>query len=108
MQDTSHLPHVTLAGPADNFTPAVGESARAFEAFQAYLALGPARRYFTVGRQVGASLRTIKRWVKDFDWRGRLRSVAARSARQFVVAQAAARDAELREAAPRKRMPRQA
>ncbi|MEI7808113.1 MAG: hypothetical protein WCJ07_06475 [Verrucomicrobiota bacterium] len=42
--------------PALEFTPARGESERAFEAFRAYLELGPGRRYAAAGRKVGAAL----------------------------------------------------
>lgn len=69
------------------FTPAPGESARAFAAFCAYLELGPRRRYATVARQVGASLRTIKNWALRFDWRGRVSTCAARTAEQFILLQ---------------------
>jgi len=68
-------------------TPAPGESDRAFAAFCAYLELGPRRRYATVARQVGASLRTIKNWALRFDWRGRVSTCAARSAEQFILFQ---------------------
>jgi hypothetical protein len=44
---------------------AKGESDRAFEAFRAYLELGPKRRYAAVGRKLVASLRTVKRWAND-------------------------------------------
>jgi hypothetical protein len=89
---------------APPFSPASGESARAFAAFCAYLELGPRRRYATVARQVGVSLVSIKRWAILFDWRGRLHAHVARHAEQFVHQ----RDAELqatgaREAAFRER-----
>ena len=74
----------TLNLPALDFTPARGESDRAFEAFRAYLELGPRRRYAAAGRKVGVTLRTIQRWASDFDWRGRIKAHTARSAEQFV------------------------
>lgn len=83
------------------FTPARGESARAFEAFCMYLELGPSRRYYAVGQKVGASLRTIKRWAADFDWRGRIRTHVARGAEQFAAIQAATEREEHLDAARR-------
>jgi hypothetical protein len=67
-----------------SFSPARGESDRAFEAFRAYLELGPKRRFAAVGRKVGASLRTVQRWANDFDWRGRIKNHAARCAELSV------------------------
>ena len=87
--------------PALGFTPARGESDRAFEAFRAYLELGPGRRYAAAGRKVGAGLRTIKRWANDFDWRTRIKAHAARSAEQFVQAEAAVQREVLLDAAAR-------
>jgi len=59
--------------PSPAPTRLAGESARAFEAFRAYLALGPDRRYSDVGAKVGAGLRTAHRssynpppWNLDF------------------------------------------
>ena len=71
-----------LAPPC--FPQATGESDRAFEAFRAYLELGPQRRYAAVGRKVGASLRTVKRWASDFDWRGRIKNHSAHLAEQYT------------------------
>jgi transposase-like protein len=65
-----------------------GESPRAFEAFCAFLELGPRRRYAAVARKLGVSLRTIKRWAIQFDWRQRLNAQAAQTAGQFVLDQA--------------------
>ena len=62
-----------------------GESDRAFEAFRVYLELGPRRRYATVGRSVGASLRTINRWASEFDWRGRIQLHAAQGVAQYTA-----------------------
>jgi hypothetical protein len=61
-------------------TPAPGESPRAFEAFCAYLELGPRRRYAAVARKLGVGLRTIKRWAAQFDWRTRIGDHAVRTA----------------------------
>ena len=66
------------------FPQARGESDRAFEAFRAYLELGPKRRYATVGRKVGAGLRTVQRWARDFDWRGRIKTYAAQCADEYT------------------------
>ena len=90
--------------PALEFTPARGESERAFEAFRAYLELGPGRRYAAAGRKVGAALRTIKRWASDVDWRGRIKAHAARSAEQFVQAETAVQREVLLDAAARARV----
>jgi adenosyl cobinamide kinase/adenosyl cobinamide phosphate guanylyltransferase len=99
------LSNVSVAPPPDatpfDFTPARGESERAFEAYRVYLELGPHRRYAAVGRQVGAGLRTIKRWAVDFDWRGRIQAHAARSAEQFVQAESAVQREVLLDAAAR-------
>jgi hypothetical protein len=78
-----------------------GESDRAMEAFRVYLALGPRRRYAAVVRSVGASLRTVRRWANEFDWRGRIRACAAQGVEQYVEAENAARQAEFLDAAAR-------
>jgi len=83
------------------FPQARGESDRAFEAFRAYLELGPRRRYLAVGRKVGASLRTIKRWAVDFDWRGRIKTHAARCAEQYAETETALQREELLDATAR-------
>ena len=90
--------------PLPPFPPARGESARAFAAFCAYLELGPRRRYLAVSRQMGVSLRTVKRWAADFDWRGRIQSHTSRGAGQFVAAAAAAREEEILDAAQREQL----
>ena len=64
--------------------PAPGESARAFAAFCAYLELGPARRYAAVARQSGVSLRTVKSWSSQFDWRDRLNRHTTLAAEKFI------------------------
>lgn len=87
--------------PALDFAPARGESDRAFEAFRAYLELGPRRRYAAAGRQVGVTLRTIQRWAHDFDWRGRIKAHTARAAGQFVQAETVAQHEVLLDAATR-------
>jgi len=45
---------------------------------------GPKRRYATVGRKVGAGLRTVQRWARDFDWRGRIKTYAAQCADEYT------------------------
>jgi hypothetical protein len=87
--------------PALDFTPAPGESDRAFEAFRAYFELGPRRRLAAAARKVGASPRTVKRWAGDFDWRGRIKSQAARSLEQSAHAESALHRADLIDAAAR-------
>lgn len=82
-----------IGAPA--LAPAPDESPRAFEAFCAYLELGPHRRYSAVARQVGVSVRTIERWAVQFDWRERLTARAAQGADLFVQV----RNAGLRETA---------
>ena len=83
------------------FSQAKGESARAAEAFRAYLELGPRRRYSAVATTVGTSLRTVKRWVIDFDWRGRIKTYAAHSAEQYAEAENAVLREDLLDAATR-------
>ncbi|MEI7729123.1 MAG: hypothetical protein WCO56_06110 [Verrucomicrobiota bacterium] len=61
-----------------------GESARAAEAFRVYLELGPQRRYAAVADKIGASLRTVKGWALEFDWRGRIKTHAAQCAEQYT------------------------
>ena len=81
-------PNAVVSPPASPgnvpLTPAPGESARAFAAFCAYLQLGPARRYAAVARTSGVSLRTVKSWSSQFDWRGRLNRHSALAAAKFV------------------------
>jgi len=71
------------------FSPAKGESDRAFEAFRAYLELGPRRRYAAVARKIGASLRTVQRWAGDFDWPGRIKIYSASCADQSARTESA-------------------
>ena len=83
------------------FPQSSGESDRAFEAFRAYLELGPQRRYAAAARKVGASLRTVERWARDFDWRGRVKACAAHGAAQYTETQVAVQRAEALDAAAR-------
>jgi len=80
---------------------AKGESDRAFEAFRAYLELGPNRRFAAVGKIVGTSRRTIQRWANDFDWRGRIKTCAAQSAEHYLETERDARRQKVLEAAAR-------
>ena len=89
------------ASPA--VSPFRGESDRAFEAFRAYLELGPRRRYAAVSRKVGASQRTIRRWASDFDWCGRIKTHTAQCAEQFVASEHAVHREECLDAAARAR-----
>src|SRR4051812_20390110 len=73
-----------VSPPAPISPQAQGESDRAFEAFRAYLELGPQRRYAAVGRKVGASLRTVRRWASDFDWKGRISTYTAQCADRYT------------------------
>ncbi len=70
--------------PSEPLPQAKGESDRAFEAFRAYLELGPGRRYAAVARKVGVCYRTVSRWARDFDWRGRIKTCSAQLAGQYV------------------------
>jgi hypothetical protein len=83
------------------FPQAKGESARAAEAFRVYLELGPRRRYGAVATAIGTSLRTVKRWAVDFDWRGRIKNYAAHSAEQYAEAENAVQREDLLDAATR-------
>lgn len=83
------------------FPQAKGESNRAFEAFCAYLELGPKRRYAAAGRKVGAGLSTVKRWANDFDWRHRIKLCAAQRAEQYTETQNTVFREELLDAAAR-------
>jgi hypothetical protein len=78
-----------------------GESDRAFEAFCAYFELGTRRRFAAAARKTGASLRTVKRWASDFDWRGRIKSHAARVVAQSANEQSHLHRADLLDAAAR-------
>src|SRR5512141_1048776 len=89
--------------PQPLFPQSTGESDRAFEAFRAYLELGPQRRYAAVGRKVGASLRTVKRWASDFDWRGRIKNHTAQLAGQYTETASALQREEFLDAAARAR-----
>lgn len=87
--------------PPASFPQAEGESDRAFEAFRAYLELGPQRRYAAAARRVGASLRTVKRWAQTFDWRGRIKAHASRCAEHYAETERAVQSATVRDAAER-------
>ena len=87
------------AAPA--FSPVEGESDRAFEAFRAYYELGPRRRYVAAARKVGVSQGTVKRWAGEFDWRGRIITLAARAVEQSASAETALHRADLLDAAAR-------
>ena len=86
---------------APTFSPVEGESDRAFEAFRAYYELGPRRRYATAARKVGVTQRTVKRWAGEFDWRGRIISLAAHAMEQSANAESALHRADLIDAAAR-------
>jgi len=90
------VPNSQLASPRGE-----GESDRACEAFRVYLELGPKRRYAAVGRKVGASLRTVRRWACDFDWRGRIKAYAAQAATQYAETESTVRREDLLDAAAR-------
>jgi hypothetical protein len=85
--------------PGLPFAPAAGESDRAWEAFRAYLELGPQRRYAAAASKVGVTLRTVERWARAFDWRGRVKACAAQGAAQYTQTQAALQHTDLRDAA---------
>jgi hypothetical protein len=88
--------------PASSLFPqAKGESDRAAEAFRAYLELGPKRRYAAVAKTVSTSLRTVRRWANDFDWRGRIKTYAAQSAEQFAETENTLHREDLLDAAAR-------
>lgn len=77
-------PTCNLQPPSLPFPQAKGESDRAFEAFRAYLELGPKRRFSAAARKVGVCYRTVSRWARDFDWRGRIKACSAHLAGQYV------------------------
>ena len=87
--------------PGAPLAPARGESDRAWEAFRVYLALGPQRRYGAVSRKVGASLRTIRRWASQFDWRGRIHASTGRQIEQYEEVQSGLQREEALDAAAR-------
>ncbi len=89
------------ADPPPAFAPVAGESGRAFEAFRAYFELGPRRRYAAAARKVGVAQGTLKRWAGEFDWRGRILSLAARAVEQSANAENALQRADLLDAAAR-------
>ena len=86
---------------APTLSPVEGESDRAFEAFRAYYELGPRRRYAAAARKVGVTQRTVKRWAGEFDWRGRIITLAARAVEQSASAETALHRADLLDAAAR-------
>jgi len=91
------------ATAAPRLAPVDGESDRAFEAFCAYFELGPRRRFAAVARKIGVSPRTVKRWASDFDWRGRIKSHAARVVEHSTRTQSHLHQADLHDAAARAR-----
>jgi len=102
IQDLIPHPSTLNSQPASPLFPqAQGESARAAEAFRVYLEFGPQRRYAAVGSKVGASLRTVKSWAHDFDWRGRIKTCAARGAEQYAETESAVQREEFLDAAAR-------
>jgi hypothetical protein len=84
-----------------NLQPFKNESDRAFEAFRAYWELGPSRRFAAVGRKVGASVRTVRRWASDFDWKGRIKSCSAQCAQEQMETENEIQRGELQDAALR-------
>jgi ABC-type ATPase with predicted acetyltransferase domain len=64
---------------------APAESVKAGEAFRVYLELGPQRRLASVSRQCGVSLRTVRRWAADFDWRGRIQQHLAECVEDYTA-----------------------
>jgi hypothetical protein len=86
---------------APGLSPVTGESDRAFEAFRAYFELGPRRRYAAAARKIGVAQGTIKRWASEFDWRGRIISLAARAVEQSANAENVLHRADLVDAAAR-------
>jgi hypothetical protein len=108
--EVSVSPNSTLASPQPStpdpppgFPQAKGESDRAFEAFRAYLELGPRRRYAAVARKIGASLRTVQRWAGDFDWPDRIKTYSASCADQSARTESAVQREEILDAAARAR-----
>ena len=61
----------------------------------------PPRRYGAVSRKVGASLRTIRRWASQFDWRGRIHASTGRQIEQYEEAQSVLQREEMLDAAAR-------
>ena len=98
--DRPDVPPVALPS-LPRFSPAPGESNRAFAAFCVYRELGPQRRYATVVKKVGRSLRTIKRWAHDFDWHGRIQTCADRQAARAVALETTRHHADLLDVAAR-------
>ena len=100
--DAGAPPPSAVSQPASAaFSPAKGESDRAFEAFRVYLELGPRRRLVAVGLKVGAALRTVQRWSSDFDWPGRIKTYSAGCADQSARTESAVHSDELLDAAAR-------
>ena len=84
-----------------NLQPFKHESDRAFEAFRAYWELGPTRRFAAVGRKTGASVRTVRRWASDFNWKGRIKSCSAQCAQEQMETENEIHRDELEDAAVR-------
>lgn len=53
------------------------ETGKAFEAFTAYLNMGPERSLAAVGRKLGKSASLVERWSAKFDWPARVLAQAA-------------------------------
>ena len=97
----NHQPPSLPQPPTLELQPLKNESDRAFEAFRAYWELGPSRRFAAVGRKVGASVRTVRRWASDFNWKGRIKNCSAQCAQEQMETDNEIHRDELQDAAIR-------
>jgi hypothetical protein len=84
-----------------NLQPLRNESDRAFEAFRVYWELGPRRRYVAVSRKLGTSLRTIRRWATEHNWKERIKSCSAQCAQEQAQTETEVHRGELLDMAAR-------
>lgn len=80
--------------PAPGFTPAPGETPRAFSAFAAYFEMGHTRTLQAVAEQLGEGLPTVKNWSSKYQWNTRLQAFESGLLQQQAEARAAVRREE--------------
>lgn len=72
------------------FTPVVGESVRAFEAFLCYFDIGTNRSLPKISEVTGISTPTVRRWCREYGWQDRVRAFNVSLLRARVAAMTAA------------------
>jgi hypothetical protein len=61
-----------VPAPRPAFTPAPGETPRAFNAFLAWFQLGQSRSHQAVADKLNEGLGTVRNWASKYDWSDRL------------------------------------